>query len=113
MMRCDSRRFWAALRNFVKLHMNEEFPVHAQEAYILYMDKAPEEKRMMLPVDQAIYERYKQFWEVMGQKVKPGVKLGKLAEEMREEWGDTYWYYNIFGRKYSNAVIRQHNEVQS
>ena len=113
MMRCDSRRFWAALRNFVKLHMNEEFPVHAQEAYILYMDKAPEEKRMMLPVDQAIYERYKQFWEVMGQKVKPGVKLGTVAEEMREEWGDTYWYYNIFGRKYSNAVIMKHNEVQS
>lgn len=113
MMRCDSRRFWAALRNFVKLHMNEEFPVHAQEAYILYMDKAPEEKRMMLPVDQAIYERYKQFWEVMGQKVKPGVTLGTVAEEMREEWGDTYWYYNIFGRKYSNAVIMKHNEVQS
>ena len=113
MMRCDSRRFWETLRNWVKLHMNEEFPVHAQEAYILYMDKAPEEKRMMLPVDQAIYERYKQFWEVMGQKVKPGVKLGTVAEEMREEWGDTYWYYNIFERKYSNAVIRQHNEVHS
>jgi hypothetical protein len=113
MMRCDSRRFWAALRNFVKLHMNEEFPVHAQEAYILYMDKAPEEKRMMLPVDQAIYERYKQFWEVLGQKVKPGINLGTVAEEMREEWGDTYWYYNIFGRQYSNAVIMKHQEVQS
>ena len=113
MMRCDSRRFWAALRNFVKLHMNEAFPVHAQEAYILYMDKAPEKKRMMLPVEQAIYERYKQFWEVLGQKVKPGINLGTVAEEMREEWGDTYWYYNIFGRQYSNAVIRQHNEVHS
>ena len=97
MMRCDSRRFWSALRNFVKLHMNESFPVHAQEAYILYMDKAPEEKRMMLPVEEAIYERYKKFWEVMGQKVKPGVNLETVAEEMREEWGDTYWYYNIFG----------------
>ena len=113
MMRCDSRRFWSALRNFVKLHMNESFPVHAQEAYILYMDKAPEEKRMMLPVEEAIYERYKKFWEVMGQKVKPGVNLETVAEEMREEWGDTYWYYNIFGRQYSNAVIRKHNEVQS
>jgi hypothetical protein len=113
MMRCDSRRFWAALRNFVKLHMNEAFPVHAQEAYILYMDKAPEEKRMMLPVEQAIYERYKQFWEVLGQKVKPGINLGTVAEEMREEWGDTYWYYNIFGRQYSNAVIMKHQEVQS
>ena len=113
MMRSDSRRFWSALRNFVKLHMNESFPVHAQEAYILYMDKAPEEKRMMLPVEEAIYERYKKFWEVMGQKVKPGVNLETVAEEMREEWGDTYWYYNIFGRQYSNAVIRKHNEVQS
>ena len=113
MMRCDSRRFWSALRNFVKLHMNESFPVHAQEAYILYMDKAPEEKRMMLPVEEAIYERYKKFWEVMGQKVKPGVNLETVAEEMREEWGDTYWYYNIFGRHYSNAVIRKHHEVQS
>ena len=113
MMRCDSRRFWSALRNFVKLHMNEAFPVHAQEAYILYMDKAPEEKRMMLPVDQAVYERYKQFWEALGQKVKPGIKLSMVAEEMREEWGDTYWFYNIFGRQYSNAVMRKHNEVQS
>jgi hypothetical protein len=113
MMRSDSRRFWSALRNFVKLHMNEAFPVHAQEAYILYMDKSPEEKRMMLPVEQAIYERYKQFWEVLGQKVKPGMKLGEVAEEMREEWGDTYWYYNIFGRQYSNAVIMKHHEVHS
>ena len=113
MMRCDSRRFWAALRNFVKLHMNEAFPVHAQEAYILYMDKAPEEKRMMLPVDQAVYERYKQFWDALGQKVKPGMKLSMVAEEMREEWGDTYWYYNIFGRQYSNAVIMKHHDVQS
>jgi len=113
MMRCDSRRFWSALRNFVKLHMNEAFPVHAQEAYILYMDKAPEAKRMMLPVEQSIYERYKQFWEILGQKVKPGVKLGTVAEEMREEWGDTYWYYNIFGRQYSDAVLSKHHEVHS
>ncbi len=113
MMRCDSRRFWSSLRNFVKLHMNEAFPVHAQEAYILYMDKAPEAKRMMLPVEQSIYERYKQFWEILGQKVKPGVKLGTVAEEMREEWGDTYWYYNIFGRQYSDAVLSKHHEVHS
>ena len=113
MMRCDSRRFWSALRSFVKLHMNEEFPVHAQEAYILYMDKAPEAKRMMLPVDEKIYERYKKFWEVLGQKVKPGIKLGTVAEEMLDEWGDTYWYYNIFGRQYSDAVLMKHHEVHS
>ena len=98
MIRCDSRRFWPSLRNYVKTHQGEAFPVHAQEAYILFMDKAPEEKRMMLPVEQAVYDRYKQFWETLENHVKPGLTLGEVGEEMREKWGDTYWYYNIFGR---------------
>jgi hypothetical protein len=98
MIRSDSQRFWPALRNYVKLHMNEEFPVHAQEAYILFIDKAPEEKRMMLPVKQAVYERYKKFWSTIENQSKLNLSLGKIAENMREEWDDTYWYYNIFGR---------------
>ena len=113
MLRCDSRRFWPSLRNFVKLHEGEEFPVHAQEAYILFMDKAPEEKRMMIPVEEGIYSRYKKFWDTLEQKVQPGVTLGKVAEEMRDEWGDTYWYYNIFGRQYTYASNRKDNEVHS
>ena len=100
MMRCDSRRFWASLRTFVKLHMDEIFPVHAQEAYILYMDKAPEEKRMMIPVNEAIYERYKNFWKTLESLAKPGMKLEEVGEKMRKEFGDTYWWYNLFGRKY-------------
>ena len=111
MLRCDSRRFWPSLRQYVKQHMNEEFPVHAQEAYILYMDKAPEEKRMMIPVSQDIYEHYKQFWEALEQRVKPGVTLGQVAEEVRDEWGDTYWYYNIFGRQYIHSVGSKDNEI--
>ena len=107
MMRCDSRRFWPALRNYVKLHLEEQFPLHAMEAYILYVDKAPEEKRMMLPVEQSVYERYKKFWATLESKAKPGMTIEKGGEEMREEFGDTYWWYNIFGRKpiYVNAGI--------
>ena len=99
MLRCDSRRFWASLRNYVKLHLDEEFPLHAMEAYILYMDKAPEEKRIMLPVEQSVYERYKRFWATLESLAKPGMTVEKLSEEMREEFGDTYWWYNLFGRK--------------
>ena len=107
MMRCDSRRFWPALRNYVKLHLEEQFPLHAMEAYILYVDKAPEEKRMMLPVEQSVYERYKKFWATLESKAEPGMTIEKVGEEMREEFGDTYWWYNIFGRKpiYVNAGI--------
>ena len=99
MMRCDSHRFWASLRNYVKLHMDESFPIHAQEAYIMYMDKAPEEKRMMLPVEQTVYDRYKQFWETLEDLVKRGAKQEEISEKMRNQWKETYWYYNIFARK--------------
>ena len=113
MMRCDSRRFWPALRNFVKLHMDDQFPLHAMEAYILYMDKAPEEKRMMLPVEKSVYERYKQFWAALETKAKPGMTIEKVGEEMRMDFGDTYWWYNIFGRKpiYVNGYVG--HELQS
>ena len=99
MIRRDSRCFWASIRNYVKLHPDETFPLHAQEAYIMYMDKAPEEKRIMLPVEQQVYDRYKKFWESLEKRAKPGVKLETLGEDMRKDWGDTYWWYNIFGRK--------------
>ena len=113
MLRCDSRRFWPLLRNFVKLHMNENFPVHAQEAYILFIDKAPEEKRMMIPVEQGIYERYKQFWESLESKAVPGMTVEQVGEEMRAEYGDTYWWYNIFGRKPLNVHGKIGNETHA
>ena len=113
MLSCDSHRFWPALRNYLKLHEGEDFALHAQEAYILFMDKAPEEKRMMIPVEETVYNRYKQFLEVMARLVKPGKTIGQVAGEMRGEWGDTYWYYYFFGRQYSNIVDRKDNEVAS
>jgi hypothetical protein len=99
MLRCDSRRFWPSLRNFVKTHMNEEFPLHAQEAYIMFLDKAPEKKRMMLPVQQTVYDRYKRFWDAMQILARPGMTIEQVGRQMRKEWGDTYWWYNIFGKK--------------
>ncbi len=113
MIRCDSHCFWLSLRQFLKLHEGEDFPLHAQEAYILFMDKAPEEKRMMIPVEQDIYKRYQQFSSTLARLVNPGKTIGQVAEEMSGEWGDTYWYYNIFGRQYTNVVGRKDNEVQS
>ena len=113
MLRCDSRRFWLALRNYVKLHLDEQFPLNAMEAYILYMDKAPEEKRMMLPVEKSVFERYKQFWTTLESIAKPGMTIQQVGEELREEYGDTYWWYNIFGKKFMNLTGNIGHEVQS
>ena len=113
MLRCDSRRFWASLKNYVQFHLDEEFPLHAMEAYILFMDKAPEQKRMMLPVEQSVYERYKRFWVTLESKAKPGATLEKVGVEMSKEFGDTYWWYNIFGRKPINVHGNVGHEVAS
>lgn len=111
MLRCDPNCFWPSLRKYLKLHEGETFPVHAQEAYILFMDKAPEEKRMMIPVEETVYNRYKMFCEVLARLFKPGKKVGTVADEMRKEWGDTYWFYFYFGRQYTNMVERNDNEI--
>jgi len=113
MLRCDSRRFWASLRNYVKSHMEDKFPLHAQEAYIMYMDKAPEEKRIILPITQEVYDRYQNFWETLESKAKSGMTIEQAGEEMREEFGDTYWWYNVFGRKVFIVHRNISHEVQS
>ena len=113
MLRCDSRRFWMAVRKYVKLHLDEQFPLHAQEAYILFMDKAPEDKRIMLPVKQSVYERYKKFWTDLEKVAKPGVTLEKVGNDMLEEYGDTYWWYNIFGRKPLNLHGKIGTDIHS
>ena len=98
MLRRDPACFWPSLRKYLNLHQNETFLPHAQEAYILFFDRAPEKKRMMIPVEQSIYERYVKFMDELKQRVKPGTTLGAVGEEMRAEWGDTYWWYYFFGR---------------
>ena len=99
MMRRDSKRFWASFRKFVKTHMGEDFPVPVAEAYIMYMDKAPENKKVIIPVSEDLYERYKQFWASLENNVKSGLDREVVAEKMRHDYGDTYWYYNIFSRR--------------
>ncbi|MGM9703443.1 MAG: DUF6057 family protein [Prevotella sp.] len=99
MMRRDSKRFWASFRKFVKTHMGEEFPVPVAEAYIMYMDKAPEKKRVMIPINKDLYERYKQFWASLEQLARSGMTREAIAEKMRLQYGDTYWYYNVFSRR--------------
>jgi len=99
MIRRDSHAFWPSLRSFIKTHLGEEFPVHVIEAYILYYDKAPEAKKMRLPVSQELFNRYNAFWATLGELIQSGKSKDAAGQEMYSEYGDTYWYYNIFSRR--------------
>ena len=113
MIRRDAPCFWSSLRKYLKMHEDDIFPLHAQEAYILFMDRAPEEKRMMIPVEEDVYNRYKQFSETLARLVKPGKTFGHVAEEMRKDWSDTYWWYYFFERTVYFTNDRIDNEVAS
>ena len=41
------------------------------------------------------------------------MEIEEVGEDMREEFGDTYWWYNIFGRKFINITGNIGHEVQS
>lgn len=99
-LRCDSRRFWPSLRQYLKLHKGEEFPRHAQEAYIMFMDKAPEEKRMMVPVSQEVYDRYRAMWADFEKYANSGLSKDEMKSKMKHAYGDTFWYFNVFGTKF-------------
>ena len=99
MLRRDTKRFWPSVRNYARLHLKENFPLHAQEAYIMYMDKAPEVKRIMLPVEQKVYDRYKQFWATLEGLAQSGISKEECANRMRMSFGDTYWYFNVFAKR--------------
>lgn len=99
-LRCDSRRFWPSLRQYLKLHKGKEFPRHAQEAYIMFMDKAPEEKRMMVPVSQEVYDRYKAMWADFEKYATSGLSKDEMKSKMKHAYGDTFWYFNVFGTKF-------------
>lgn len=112
-IRNDANCFWPSLRKYLKLHQGEEFPLHAQEAYIMFMDRAPEEKRMMIPVNDKIYARYQEFWESLETYVRSGIKQSEIPEKMRSEYGDTYWFLSIFGRKYAKSQGLNLNNVSN
>lgn len=99
MIRCEPLCFWPALRNYIRYHQNETFWVHAQEAYIMFIDRHPEEKRMLLPVSEDIYDRYQQFWGKLQYLMSSDVDKNEIPDMMRKDYGDTYWYYNIFKRR--------------
>lgn len=113
MIRNDASCFWPSLRKYLKLHQGEEFPLHAQEAYIMFMDRSPEEKRMMIPVSEDIYTRYQDFWESLEIYVRSGVNQSEIPAKMRSEYGDTYWYLSIFGRRYPKSEGLKLNNVSN
>jgi len=54
---------------------------------------------MIAPVSEEIFNRYNAFWETLGDLVQSGMSKEQVSKEMKPEFGDTYWYYNIFSRR--------------
>lgn len=82
-----------------------ETPRHIEEAILLYNSISstpaglPAERRL----SNASVQKFEQFRAIVA--AKGGADVAK--EELSSKFGDTYWFYYLFGQTYGNATVRR------
>lgn len=95
----EPSRFWSALYNYGLQFKGKVLPLHVQEAYVMYRDKFPAENfPFEVKVNSTVEERYQRYWNMGVKYAKQGKNQQLIGEALREKWGDTYWWFNSFGR---------------
>lgn len=95
----DPSNFWAAFYDYVNTHKGEPLPTQYQEAFCLFMDQAAVNFPIQIDISPEIASRYKAFLED-GSSYAKYLDENGTREAMRPEWGETYWWFNAFGRQY-------------
>lgn len=94
----DPGRFAYALYNYARLNKTEYIPREYEEAYCLFVDKNPGKFPYRIKISQETMERYKSFWDNGNRYAEYGYGEEGIKEALRDEYGDTYWWFNAFGR---------------
>lgn len=94
----EPNRFASAFYDYAKLCKAEYVPREYEEAYCLFVDKNPDKFPYRVKISPATEESYSNFWNTGNRYAQYGYDKEGLAEEMFNEWGGTYWWFNAFGR---------------
>lgn len=90
----DIRRFMKFLPKYTDYH-DRQMPKHYQEALLVYQAQKGEIDLPGFQPDSRIVQRFNQF----GQAVKQIKSLGNAGiQQIRGQFGDTYWYYLIYSQ---------------
>lgn len=88
---------WSNINKFSELGY-ERIPLHVQEALILYayLSKWTQLEPLQPYVDYSLVQRFSKFQEILAQYRS---NRAAARQELKHEFGDTYWYYFIFTRQ--------------
>lgn len=90
--------FWLAFCNYIVKNKGKRIPKSYQEAYCLFADKVPVKIPYEVKISPEIVEKYKAFWATGNSYAQYYGTEDAVREAMAEEWGNTYWWFNAFGR---------------
>lgn len=94
----DIQTFWPQFMLYA--HYHDEMPTHYQEAAYLYGKLEPQSMDIShMPFDkEKIIDRYEAFNQRAQQLMQSGLQEKALAEAMRSEFGNTFWWAYYFNR---------------
>lgn len=94
------QRFWPRFFNYATLHKGKPMPIHYQEAAYLYGNLEKEVDISGMPFDkERVVQRYGAFQQMTNQLVKQNYTEAQMAEAMRPQFGDTFWYFYFLVRE--------------
>jgi hypothetical protein len=87
---------WSNINKFRELGY-ERIPLHVQEALVLYayLSKWTQLKPLQPYVDYSLVQRFSKFQQILAQHRSDRVAA---RQALKQEFGDTYWYYFILSR---------------
>lgn len=94
----NHNRFWQSFCDYLVFMKGKQIPIQYQEAYCLFNDKAHVDIPFKVNIQPEIMEKYKLFWDTGNSSVKYYDTPETLGAYMEEDWGNTYWWFNAFGR---------------
>ena len=91
--------FWPRFFNYALTHKGQPMPLHYQEAAYLYGNLEHEVDISGMPFDQEkVIQRFGAFQQMTNQLVAQKYTEKQLAEAMKAQYGDTFWYFYFLVR---------------
>ena len=91
--------FWPRFFNYAMLHKGTPMPIHYQEAAYLYGNLEHEVDISGMPFDQEkVVQRFGAFQQMTNQLVAQKYTEPQMADAMRAQFGDTFWFFYFLVR---------------
>lgn len=94
----DPKSFWKSFYCYELSHKGKKLPKNYEEAYCLFSKKYPVNLPIQVSISPEVEENFRAFMEAGSRYANMGFSEEGVADALKDTWGDTYWWFNAFGR---------------